>query len=105
VGDKIMFHRPLRSSRKGRRDDLSFFFAAETPAKKKIMPFGRRVAVCEILTRSASTFPFLPSQQKREKVFLCVFCDSAVNNVLSKTLLGSPFKLTLSGVVHNFQRA
>jgi hypothetical protein len=47
---------------------LSFFFAAETPAKKKIMPFGSRFAICEIFTLSVLSL-FCPLSRKGKKSF------------------------------------
>ncbi len=69
-------------SRGARRDDSSFFFAAETPAKKNRHALRARPDKFRQLTRSVRSFPFLPSsapwngrslflrgQQKREKRF------------------------------------
>jgi len=39
------------------------------------------------------------SEKQNRKSFLCDLCDSAVNSVLSKTLLGSQFKPPFLGVV------
>ena len=55
-------------SRRARRDDSSFFFAAETPAKKNSHALRARPDNFKELTRSElRSFPFLPSQQKRGK--------------------------------------
>ncbi len=64
--------------RRAHRDDSSFFFAAETPAKKNRHALWARPDKYKQLTRSVRSFPFLPSQQKREKnVFLCDLCASS----------------------------
>jgi len=68
--------------RRVRRDDSSFFFAAETPAKKNAHALRARSDRFKQLTQSIGPFPFLPSsapwngrslfprgQQKREKRF------------------------------------
>jgi len=54
---------------KARRDDSSFSFAAEMPAKKNNHALRARPDRFKELTRSVRSFPFLPSQQKREKRF------------------------------------
>jgi len=57
--------------RGARRDDSSFFFAAETPAKKNSHALRARPDNFKELTRSVRSSPFLPSQQKRGNILLC----------------------------------
>jgi len=62
--------------RGARRDDLSFFFAAETPAKKNAHALRARPDKFRQLTRLGLSL-FCPLSRKGENVFLCDLCASS----------------------------
>ncbi len=63
--------------RGARRDDSSFFFAAETPAKKNRHALRARPDKFRQLTRSVRSFNFCPLSRKGKNVFLCDLCASS----------------------------
>jgi hypothetical protein len=59
-------------SRGARRDDSSFFFAAETPAKKMLMPFGQGLTKLKNSRVVLGLSLFCPLRRKGKNVFLCL---------------------------------
>ena len=65
-------------SRRARRDDSSFFFAAETPAKKIVMPSGQGLITSKNLREANLGLSlFCPLSRKGGNILLCDLCASS----------------------------